>query len=126
MRDIETAEDLNQLVDAFYDQAKKDKMLGPIFHQFVDDWEPHIKRVASFWEATLLSSGTYKGNPMTLHQVVDKTLGHSLEQTHFKRWVEIWQQTTDSMFSGNKAEMAKQRASNIANIMFIKIYQARS
>lgn len=126
MRDIETPEDLHQLVDAFYSKAKKDEMLGTIFNQFVDDWEPHIKKVASFWEATLFSSGTYKGNPMALHQKVDETLNHTLEQEHFNRWVEIWHQTTDSMFSGSKAEMAKQRASNIANIMFIKIYQARS
>ncbi|MEQ8906274.1 group III truncated hemoglobin [Ekhidna sp.] len=126
MKDIETPEDLYRLVDSFYNLAKKDEMLGPIFYQFVDDWEPHIQKVASFWEATLFSSGPYKGNPMALHQKVDKTLNHTLGQEHFNRWVEIWHQTTDSMFSGEKAEMAKQRASNIANIMFIKIYQARS
>ena len=125
MRDIETPEDLHLLVDAFYGEAKKDELLGPIFHQFVDDWKPHIQKVASFWEATLFSSGAYKGNPMAIHQKVDETLNHSLRQVHFNRWVEIWKQTTDSMFSGSKAEMAKQRASNIANIMFIKIYQAR-
>lgn len=126
MRDIETPKDLHKLVDAFYSLAKNDELLGPIFHQFVDDWEPHIKKVASFWEATLFSSGTYRGNPMALHQKVDKTLNHSLDQSHFNKWVEIWHDTTNSLFIGDRAEMAKQRASNIANIMFLKIYQART
>ncbi|MEO9483435.1 MAG: group III truncated hemoglobin [Ekhidna sp.] len=125
MRDIETSEDLHELVSSFYSQAKTDEMLGPIFHQFVDDWEPHIQKVASFWEATLFSSGSYKGNPLALHLEVDKTVHHSLEQEHFNKWVDIWHQTTDTLFSGENAEKAKQRASNIANIMFIKIYQAR-
>lgn len=126
MADIETSRDLYQLVDSFYKQGKKDEILGPIFHQFVHDWESHIQKVAAFWEVTLFSSGAYKGNPMALHQKVDETLNHGLEQVHFDRWVELWNQTIDSMFSGSKAEMAKQRARNIANIMYIKIYQARS
>ncbi|MEP1034606.1 group III truncated hemoglobin [Ekhidna sp.] len=126
MRDIESPEDLHRLVDAFYSKAKNDKMLGPIFHRFVDDWEPHIRKVASFWEATLFSTGSYRGNPMALHQKVDETLSHSLEQSHFNKWVKIWNEITDSMFAGTKADMIKQRASNIANIMFIKIYQART
>lgn len=126
MKDIETTEDLYKLVNAFYNEAKMDANLGPIFNQFVTNWEPHIKTVASFWEATLFSSGSYKGNPMLLHQKIDETLNHSLEQTHFDRWVQIWHQTTDSLYKGVNAEKVKQRASNIANIMFIKIYQARS
>lgn len=125
MSDIETSEDLYRLVDSFYNQAKKDRMLGPIFHQFVDDWEPHIRKVSSFWEATLFASGTYRGNPMALHQEVDEKLNHSLEEVHFNTWVEIWHETVDSMFAGATADMAKQRASNIANIMFIRLYQAR-
>ena len=125
MTDIKTPEDLHLLVETFYSTAKEDDQLGPIFNQFVDDWGPHIQKVASFWEATLFSSGSYRGNPMQLHQKVDETLNHSLNQSHFNRWVEIWHQTTDSLFMGVNADMAKQRASNIANIMFIKLYQAR-
>lgn len=125
MRDIETPEDLISLVEAFYREAKSDSQLGPIFHQFVNDWEPHIQKVASFWEATLFSSGPYKGNPMQLHQKVDEILNHSLTKAHFDRWVEIWLQTTDHMYSGEIANQAKLRAANIANIMFIKIYQNR-
>ena len=125
MTDIQSPEDLYNLVDSFYREAKKDEMLGPIFNQFVDDWEPHVRKVASFWEATLFSLGSYKSNPIELHQKVDETLDHSLVQEHFDRWVRIWHHSVDSMFSGARAEMAKQRANNIANIMFIKIYQAR-
>ncbi len=126
MSDIETSEDLQLLVRAFYSKAKEDPSLGPIFNQFVDDWEPHIKKVASFWESTLFTRGTYRGNPMALHQEVDEKLNHSLDQSHFNKWVEIWHEIVDSLFAGSKAEMAKQRATNIANIMFIKLYQARA
>lgn len=126
MRDIESLDDLRLLVGAFYEEAKKDQVLGPIFNQFVTEWEPHIEKVASFWEATLFSAGPYRANPIIIHQKVDEILSHSLEQLHFDKWVEIWHETTDTMFAGDMANMAKQRASNIANIMFIKLYQART
>ncbi|WP_462252818.1 group III truncated hemoglobin [Ekhidna sp.] len=123
MNDIE---DLYLLVEAFYREAKSDSQLGPIFRQFVDDWDPHIRKVASFWESTLFDSGSYRGNPMALHQKVDEILSHKLEKIHFDKWVEIWQKTTDSMFAGQVADQAKQRAANIANIMYIKVYEKRN
>lgn len=126
MQDIESYEDLFRLVKAFYDTAKEDESLGPIFHQFVHNWDEHAKTVARFWEGVLFNSGGYRGNPMNLHQQVDETLGHNLEKDHFDKWVGIWHQTTDRLFTGKNAELVKQRAANIANIMFIKIYQARN
>jgi hemoglobin len=37
-----------------------------------------------------------------------------LSPAHFERWVSLFHETVDALFSGGKAEMAKQRASLIA------------
>ena len=37
-----------------------------------------------------------------------------LSPVHFERWVSLFHETVDALFSGEKAEMAKQRASLIA------------
>jgi hemoglobin len=36
-----------------------------------------------------------------------------LEKAHFDRWVELFHAKVDSLFTGEKAEMAKQRATLI-------------
>jgi hemoglobin len=37
-----------------------------------------------------------------------------LSKAHFDRWVELFHGTVDELFAGEKAEMAKQRATLIA------------
>ncbi len=126
MDDIRNREDIFSLIKNFYDKVRADELLAPIFNKFIRDWGPHLEVIADFWETTLFLGGKYQGNPMALHLHVDKELGHSLTQDHFGRWVSLWHETIDSMFQGEKTELAKQRATNMAQIMFIKIYQARN
>ncbi|MEO9872544.1 group III truncated hemoglobin [Ekhidna sp.] len=124
--DLKNRDDVLILVRSFYQKVQENEMLAPIFLKFITDWDPHIQVITNFWESTLFSSNSYKGNPMAIHMDVDKNIEYSLTQNHFDEWVNLWHQTIESMFEGEKAEMAKQRASNIANIMFIRLYQARN
>ena len=40
---------------------------------------------------------------------------------HFNRWLNIFFQTIDENFAGEKADLAKYRAKAIANTMFMKV-----
>ena len=125
LKDIESRKDIFILVDTFYQKVREDDMLAPIFNQLVEDWDSHIQTITNFWETILFSSATYNGNPVAVHITVDRAIGRSLTQNHFNRWLELWYQTIKFMYAGEKTEMVKQRAGNMANIMFIKLYQAR-
>jgi hemoglobin len=106
--DIQTPTDIRILVDSFYSKAREDEMLAPIFDNAISDWEHHLPTMYQFWERLLLGSTDYNGNPFSKH------INLSLENFHFTRWLEIFNQTLDENFSGEKTEETKRLANNIA------------
>jgi hemoglobin len=44
---------------------------------------------------------------------------------HFGRWLNIWFETVDANFKGQKAELAKSRARNMSTMLYMKMYEAR-
>jgi hemoglobin len=69
----------------------------------------------NFWENALFYSGTYKGNPLELHKHLHRVM--PLEPRHFDQWIRIFNETIDELFDGSKADLAKERAYSIAQIM---------
>jgi len=120
MKDIQTRADIDLLIRTFYRRIMDDAEIGYFFTEVVHlDLEHHIPKIADFWETTLFHQAKYKGNPITPHVAMHKK--SPMTKAHFDRWVAVFCQTTDELFSGAIAEMAKQRALSIATVMFIKI-----
>lgn len=120
MNDLKTKDDIRQLVEAFYAKAKKDGLIAHFFNEVVVfEWEEHIPMVVSFWEKILLGNGNYQGNPMTKHIALNQL--SPIKKVHFERWLEIWGNTINELFEGEKAEEAKERAKSIAAIMQFKL-----
>ena len=119
-RDIENRNDIILLINTFYDKVKKDKVIGYIFNDVVKvNWSMHLPVMYDFWENVIFFTGAYTGNPMIVHkQLHNKT---PLNAAHFKEWIQLFTQTIDELFEGEKAELAKQRAISIATMMQIKI-----
>jgi hemoglobin len=46
-----------------------------------------------------------------------------LTKAHFDHWYELFVDTVDSLFQGDKAELAKQRALSISIVLQLKIAQ---
>jgi hemoglobin len=68
MHDIETREDCERLVRAFYGRALVDPIVGFIFTDVAHlDLEAHVPRIASFWETILLGARTYGGGAFAPH-----------------------------------------------------------
>lgn len=117
LKDIESREDIIILVNAFYDRVKNDALLAPVFASRIPDeaWPAHLERMYSFWSALLLGERGFDGNPMQKH------LSLPIDATHFQHWLQLFYQTLDSLFSGKKADEAKNRATAIAQIMQFKL-----
>ncbi len=107
-KDITTRDDIQLLVDQFYDQVKVDAVIGPIFGHV--DWPHHLPIMYNFWSTMLLGDQSYMGNPFQKH------LPLPLKPEHFQRWLTLFTKTVDDHFAGDKAEEVKMRANSIAGI----------
>lgn len=119
-KQLETSEDVKDLVDTFYARVRKDADLRPIFEDVAKvDWEGHLPIMYAFWEMILLGGNAYKGNPMTPHLQLNRLF--PLTDAHFAKWLHLFYETVDELFKGDKAEEAKSRATNIAGLIRHKI-----
>ena len=127
LRDIENRDDIFLLVNTFYAKIKIDTFIGPIFLEIIPEnqWESHLEKLTDFWETNLFFVRKFKGNPMKAHKDLDSNFNHTISQEHFGRWLQLWFETIDALFTGTKAHEAKERARNIASIMFFKIFEAK-
>lgn len=119
-KDIHNRNDIEKLVNHFYDKVKTDPQIGYIFNDVAHvDWDKHLPRMYDFWENIILQTGQYTGNPMTVHFRIHAM--HPFTREDFQRWLEIFGATLDEHFEGPNAELARQRALSIATIMEIKL-----
>jgi hemoglobin len=111
--DIVQREDVKILVDSFYHKVKSDPLLQPVFSHV--NWVHHLPVMYDFWSSMLLGDQSYKGNPLQKH------LPLAIDQSHFTRWLVLFQETVNENFEGNKAEEVKMRAQAIAGIFQVKM-----
>lgn len=118
--DIRNREDIAALIIAFYDKVKLNPVIGHYFNEVVKvDWEKHLPVMYDFWEGIVFGTPGYSGNPVNVHRHVHAL--HAFSKTDFEEWLKLFHQTVDEMYTGEKAELIKQRASSIATVMQLKI-----
>ena len=118
-KDIENRTDIDNLMNRFYAVAMTDETIGYVFEIAELDLEHHLPIIGDFWETLLFSSGDYQKhgrNPLQVHADLNKKTPLFLE--HFERWLEIFRETVDESFAGERADFIKIRANAIANRMF--------
>jgi hemoglobin len=114
-KEIESIDDIQLLVNSFYDKVRQDHILAPVFNETIKEWPPHLDKMYRFWQSILLDQHTYNGAPFPKHAVL------SIGEEHFHRWLTLFHETVDSLFSGKKAQEAKFRANRIADVFQIKL-----
>ncbi len=122
-KDITDKSDIEKLVNSFYEEVRQDELIGFIFNDVAKvDWDHHLPIMYNFWEMVLFGKGPYRGDPMTKHVQLNKKV--KLEQVHFDRWKKLFTEAVDNHFLGKNANDAKERATNIASLMFYKVSQS--
>jgi hemoglobin len=106
---------IERLVRAFYDRARTDPVLGPIFEARIDDWDLHLARMFAFWSSVALMSGRYHGQPMEKH------LPLPIDARHFDRWLDLFERTARDVCPGNAADHFVERARRIAESLELGI-----
>lgn len=107
-QELSTRKEIITLVDAFYEKVKLDVLLAPVFAHV--DWPTHLPIMYNFWSSMLLGEQSYTGNPFQKHRALP------IDARHFDQWLELFIQTVDENFEGEKAEEIKMRAQSIARV----------
>ena len=120
LKKITQLEDIKQLVDTFYRRVREDELLGPVFEEKIqENWPRHLDIMYRFWQTLLLEEHTYYGSPFIKH------IPLPIDAQHFARWLDLFHQTVDELFAGEKAEEAKWRASRMAEMFEYKLNYLR-
>jgi hemoglobin len=114
-RDIVAIEDIKLMVDFFYAKVREDGMLSFIFNDRIrDHWSEHLEKMYKFWQTVLLDEHTYFGAPFPPHATLD------INYTHYERWVQLFNETIDHLFIGDKAQEAKWRGQKMAQVFLAR------
>ncbi len=106
---------IERLVRAFYERARRDPLIGPVFESRVHDWDAHLARMCAFWSSVALMSGRYHGQPMAAH------LPLPIDTPHFDRWLEIFAETAAEVCPPAAAAHVLERAHRIADSLELGI-----
>ena len=119
MKDIVSQDDIQQLVNSFYDKVKTSE-IGFFFEEIAKvNWEKHLPKMYIVWESVLFATVKFDGNPMGAHFPINEII--PMEKKHFEAWLKLWKETVDENFFGKMAESAKNKAENIAKLMSFKM-----
>lgn len=105
--------DVELLVTEFYKKVRADQKLAPVFAHV--DWEHHTPIIINFWSSLLLGDQSYQGNPFKKH------VSLPIKQQHFAQWLELFKQTLQENFEGEKASEALDRANSIAKMFQFRL-----
>lgn len=108
-----TEADITRLVTLFYARVRQDEYLAPIFIGQIGDnddvWDVHIQHIADFWSSIFLKTKRFSGNPMRKHLGLP-----GIAPQHFKRWLEIFEQSAKDTLTDLQARDAMTMVNRIA------------
>ena len=115
-QDIRSMEDIKLLVERFYGRVREDNLLKDIFNERIQDrWPAHLEKMYRFWQTVLLEEHTYYGSPFVPHAKLP------VEAQHFDQWINLFHQTVDELFAGEKATKAKWQGERMAVMFYSRI-----
>jgi hemoglobin len=106
MNDIASKKDIELLINTFYSKLLQVEEIKPVFAGI--NFEAHVPHIVHFWSFVLLDEEGYKTN------VFEKHIQLPIKTHQFDIWLKIFNDTVDELFKGEKAELAKQRATVLA------------
>ncbi|TWI83215.1 hemoglobin [Lacibacter cauensis] len=124
-QDIRNREDIRLLMERFYDKLLADESISYLFTDVAKiNLDEHFPVLVDFWDSILFQADTYQKNAMKPH--VDLHQQSPLQAHHFKTWLGYFIATVNELFEGEKAELARQRATSIATVMQIKVIEMKN
>ena len=113
--DLDSPEEIAEMVRRFYQDVAQDDLLGPIFNDVAKvDWGEHLPKLTRFWCRALLGIEGYVGNPFRSHALVNERSPFTME--HFERWLQLFHDTVELGWVGPNVDRALAWAHNVARV----------
>lgn len=119
---MERHPDIARLVTTFYDRARADPWLGPVFDAFVTDWDSHLRALTAFWVAQIRGRGTYRGQPVAAHIA----MAARIDPAMFDSWLTLWRDTARDVMETGDAEVLIAKATRIAEVLRRAVAEAQA
>lgn len=118
--DAVTEATIRVLVDSFYARVRRDLTLGAIFAAAIADdaWPQHLEQMYAFWSSVMLTSGRYRGDPVSTHRGVS-----GIEPPMFGNWLDLFEATAAELFVPPLAERFAGKARRIAESLKLAVFQ---
>ena len=114
-RDLDSPDQIAELVRRFYGDVAQDDLLGPMFNDVAQvDWTEHLPKLTAFWCRVLLGMPGYAGNPFRAHMLVHAQ--RAFTPAHFERWLTLFHETLELGWTGPYADRAGEVADNVARV----------
>jgi hemoglobin len=110
---------IERVVRRFYEAARRDDLLGPVFAARVADWEPHLLRMCAFWSAILRGTRAYQGRPMQMHVALP------IDARHFDRWLDLFEASAAEICPPHAAAQFAAHARRIGQSLELGIAASR-
>ena len=111
-----TKENINQLVVTFYTKVLKNEKISPFFIEKLgpdmksEIWQKHITLLTDFWYTISFGRGNYNGSPFAPHMQIS-----GLDRESFEKWLKLFFESLDKLYTEDIALKFKERASIIAS-----------
>jgi hemoglobin len=114
-RDLDTVEEIAEMVRRFYADVAQDDLLGPMFNDVARvDWKEHLHKLTDFWCRALLGMAGYQGNPYRSHMLIHAQAPFTA--AHFERWLSLFRDTVELGWVGPNVERALDLADRVAYV----------
>lgn len=114
-RDLDSPEEIAEMVRRFYADVAQDHLLGPMFNDVAQvDWSEHLPKLTAFWCRALLGQQGYAGNPFRAHALVHQQ--EPFTDAHFEQWLSLFHDTVELGWVGPNADRALALAHNVARV----------
>lgn len=114
--------EIRRLVVRFYERARRDEMLGPVFTRVIGEseaaWNTHFDHLQDFWSAIMLTSGRYHRDPFSAHLRVP-----GIAPEMFDRWLALFGETAGELFEPEIAEAFRLRSQRIARSLRMGLFE---
>ncbi|WP_068089987.1 group III truncated hemoglobin [Novosphingobium rosa] len=105
--------DIARLVRLFYERARQDSLIGPVFEGIIHDWEGHFRAFTAFWAAQLRGRGRYRGQPVAPHVA----LASSITPDMFARRLTLWRTAAAEVMAPQDAALLTEKAQRITQVL---------
>lgn len=117
---IQSRADIEVIIKDFYAKMLQDPIVGFIFVDVAKiDLDSHIPLIVDFWSDIVFKqladnkARLYQGNVLKKHLEINQLV--SLKAGHFTRWLYLFEQSIDTAFTGDNADLMKHRAHLVAD-----------